>query len=168
MKMSKKVIVMIVLATLLAVTLSGCFGSFTLTKKVYKFNKGIGAEPIQTLAMWAMEIIPVYEFAVGIDAVILNTLEYWTGKNPLAMNDNQQEIKYYTEKGIDYKIITAQNRIDVYEANNSSNHLAYIYNPSNETWSLSKNGQTTIITDSNKDEITLYALNGKVVKTEKR
>lgn len=161
-------VVMIVLILILAVSLSGCFGSFSLTKKVYKFNKGVGAEPMQTLAMWVMHIVPVYGFSIFADVVVFNTLEYWTGSNPIAMHKGDQEIKYFTENGIDYKLVITQNKLDFYDVNNAANHVAYVFNPENETWSMNKDGQSIVVADINSDQILLYGLDGKLAKTIKR
>ena len=37
-------------------------------------------------------VIPVYEICIGlIDGLILNTVEFWTGSNPIASNDTYFE-----------------------------------------------------------------------------
>ncbi len=65
-------------------SLPGCFGSFELTKAIYQFNKDVSDEIIvQELVFLAMVIIPVYGFGAGIDAIVLNTLEFVTGDNPM-------------------------------------------------------------------------------------
>lgn len=38
--------------------------------------------------------IRVYSFAVFVDAVILNLIEFWTGSNPISMNEGDIEIQY--------------------------------------------------------------------------
>ncbi len=71
----------LVLAAML-VTAVGCYGSFELVKKVHKFNGTLGNKYVNELGFLAMNIVPVYEVAAFIDAVILNSIEFWTGKNP--------------------------------------------------------------------------------------
>jgi hypothetical protein len=82
---------------------SGCFGSFGLVKKVYKFNEGMGNKWTQELGFLVMSIIPVYEGAAFIDAVILNSIEFWTGNNPVAAtlksDDGSSKIAYDKESG---------------------------------------------------------------------
>ena len=68
---------------------TGCFGSFALTRKVYEFNKGVGDKWMQSIVAWAFCIIPVYGFAVGVDFIILNLVEFWTGTNPVAYGPGQ-------------------------------------------------------------------------------
>ena len=70
----------------LAVAMStACMGSFALTKKLYAWNDTVtGNKIINNVIFWGLNIIPVYEFAVFGDAVILNLIEFWTGSNLLA------------------------------------------------------------------------------------
>ena len=65
---------------------SACFGSFNLTRKVWSFNKKVSDEKfVQELLFLGMNIVPVYSVAGFIDAVVANTVEFWTGKNPISM-----------------------------------------------------------------------------------
>lgn len=166
MKKNKTLIVLVILASFLALSLSGCYGSFALTKKVYKFNGSLGAEPVKTLVMWAFDIIPVYGFACFADVVIFNTLEFWTGSNPIAMNDTQQEIKYYTENGVNYKVVTSKNRYDIYDMNSSKNDVSFVYNTDAKSWSMVKDGQTTVITNESNTMVKFFDTNGHLVKAQ--
>ncbi len=86
-------IVSVVLVLALLGTAFGCYGSFQLTNKVYKFNGGLGGKWVNELGFLVMVIIPVYTVAALVDAVILNTIEFWTGKNPMAANNGAQTIE---------------------------------------------------------------------------
>jgi len=82
---------LVLLFALAASPLSGCFGKFALTQKVYKWNNSLGNKFVKTLVFWAFCIIPVYEVVVGfLDPVIFNLIEFWSGSNPLAMGPNTQ------------------------------------------------------------------------------
>jgi len=76
--------------TLVAGALAGtsaCFGSFNLTRKVYGFNKDVSKDKfVQELVFLAFNIVPVYGIAGFLDAVVVNTVEFWTGKNPVQMS----------------------------------------------------------------------------------
>jgi hypothetical protein len=75
------------LAAALAVGLaSSCMGSFTLTRKLYAFNTSItGNALINHLIFWAFVfVLPIYELALLGDGLILNVIEFWTGRNLLA------------------------------------------------------------------------------------
>jgi hypothetical protein len=72
-------------------------------KKVYKFNEGMGEKWIQEIGFLVMSVVPIYEGAALIDAVILNSIEFWTGKNPVAAtiksNDGNAQIAYNADNG---------------------------------------------------------------------
>jgi len=68
-------------------TLSGCYGSFGLTKKVYQFNGTVSNKWLKSLLFFVMAgPVPVYGIATFVDAVVLNLIEFWTGSNPVAFN----------------------------------------------------------------------------------
>lgn len=65
---------------------SGCFGSFNLTRKVWTFNKNVSDDKfVQELVFLAFAAIPVYSIAAGLDALIINSIEFWTGENPVSV-----------------------------------------------------------------------------------
>lgn len=66
-------------------TTTGCFGSFQLTRKLYSFNKTVSQDKwVQELVFLGMVIVPVYSLAALADGVFANTVEFWTGTNPVA------------------------------------------------------------------------------------
>lgn len=78
------------LALAASVALTGCFGSFALTKKAYDFNKGLGDKWIQ----WVVFLViggPVAGITFTVDALVLNSIEFWTGSNPVATGDTYHE-----------------------------------------------------------------------------
>ncbi len=67
---------------------TGCFGQFKLTQKIWNFNKNIsGNKFVQWLMFLVLTIIPVYELGVFIDSIVVNSIEFWTGSNPVASAD---------------------------------------------------------------------------------
>ena len=95
----RRTIAACVLAGFLPLATSGCFGGFELTKKVYRFNKQVSPDKwVRELMFLVLVIVPVYGFSTLIDGVILNSIEFWTGRNPiLAQNGDSQTIR--TEQG---------------------------------------------------------------------
>jgi hypothetical protein len=68
----------------LSVHVSGCFGSFALVRKVYGINESISENKFIRWAVFlGFSIIPVYGISAFVDAFVLNSLEFWTGNNPL-------------------------------------------------------------------------------------
>ena len=88
----------------ITITQTGCFGSFALTKKAYEFHDGItDSKFLKSLLFW----IPgglVYAITVMVDTVVLNLIEFWSGSNPISMNEGDHEQQLVTLKGIDYRI----------------------------------------------------------------
>jgi hypothetical protein len=80
----RRTIAVLVLAGLLPMTTTGCFGGFQLVRKVYKFNREVSPDKwIRELTFLVLTIIPVYGAAAFLDAVIFNSVEFWTGNNPV-------------------------------------------------------------------------------------
>lgn len=75
----------LIAATLaLSFTLTSCIGSFPLFNKLRTWNEGIGAKGVNELVFLALLIVPVYEVAGLADLLVLNSIEFWTGDNPVA------------------------------------------------------------------------------------
>jgi hypothetical protein len=70
------------------VTSSACFGSFNLTRKVYGFNQTVSEDKwVKEVVFLAFTIVPIYSVAAGIDALIINSIEFWTGENPVVVSN---------------------------------------------------------------------------------
>jgi len=72
-------VVLALLAGTLLVTSASCYGPFRLTKKVHAWNGTLGNDIVEEVVFLAFVIIPVYGICGFLDAVVLNTIEYWTG-----------------------------------------------------------------------------------------
>lgn len=73
---------LIVFLLIFSVLASGCYGSFALTKKVYDAN-GTIKDPVAR-SLVAVGAMFAYFFTGLGDWVIFNTIEFWTGKNPIS------------------------------------------------------------------------------------
>ena len=62
---------------------SGCYGPFYLTRKVWEWNGKVGGKWANEVAFLVMYFIPVYGIAGLADGVIFNSVEFWTGSNPM-------------------------------------------------------------------------------------
>lgn len=75
----------LVVGVAVAVLQSGCFGSFQLVRGLYGFNRDVSQSAlVQEIVFLALVILPVYSLAALGDALIFNTIEFWTGDNPVA------------------------------------------------------------------------------------
>lgn len=80
--MSRLAVVLLLCLLLLG---TGCIGTFELTNSVYDWNQRVSD------SRWAREgvflvlvILPVYGLTLLADALIFNSIEFWTGDNMLA------------------------------------------------------------------------------------
>lgn len=74
--------------------LGGCYGPFYLVRKVHKFNGEVSdnkwvVEVVYLVCSW----LPVYGLAAAADAIIFNSIEFWTGNNPLAETADAQGVR---------------------------------------------------------------------------
>ena len=87
-----KIVAAIVVGSFLTVT-TACYGPFNLTKNVYHWNSNIkGSSEVnekwmKEFVFFGMIIIPVYMFSALLDAFIFNSIQFWTGGNPVKAND---------------------------------------------------------------------------------
>ncbi len=83
---------------------TGCFGTFALTRKAYEFHDGITQNKfIKSLLFWIPGSL-VYGVTTFVDAVILNLIEFWTGTNPLSMNEGDHEMQLATVNGEQFRV----------------------------------------------------------------
>ena len=71
------------LLTLGLLGLGGCWGSFNLTGRVHDWNGSFNSKWVSWLVFLAFIILPVYGILLFIDALIINTIEFYSGKNPV-------------------------------------------------------------------------------------
>lgn len=69
--------------------LTGCYGSFSLTKKLYDFNGSLGNKWVKSGFVFFLGW--TYGITGTIDAVIFNLIEFWTGSNPVVAKDGSFE-----------------------------------------------------------------------------
>lgn len=104
MKMLRKTALLFAMSSLV-ITQTGCFGEFALTRKVWEWNDDISdSKFVKTLLFYVMNIIPVYGIAAFVDVVILNLIEFWSGSNPMSMNEGDYEMQMATVNGEQFKL----------------------------------------------------------------
>jgi hypothetical protein len=87
----KKFICAAVLVSSAGLSVTGCYGHYALFNKVLKWNGKMGNKWLGELVYLFFWILPVYEIRLFADWLIFNTLEFWTGSNPMAMGDTYEE-----------------------------------------------------------------------------
>ena len=79
----------VVAAIALSLSCSSCIGSFSMFHKLSDWNNNIGQKAVNELVFFAFWVIPVYEVALAADLLVLNSIEFWSGENPVAENGEQ-------------------------------------------------------------------------------
>ena len=86
----KKGIVTLLCASM--IVLSGCYGKNACFKKLHDWNGTLGDKWINSIVHFFLFIFGIYGICWGlIDGLVLNTIEFWTGSNPLASGDSYYE-----------------------------------------------------------------------------
>lgn len=136
-----------------SLTQTSCIGSFSLFNKVLEWNKGMN-KWVGELVFLVFWILPVYGIAMFLDVVILNSIEFWTGSNPVAMKEGETETQLVKgEDGNNYSITASKNRFDVkqLDGENAGNTYAFVFNPQNNSWSFENEGQQIELASFNQE-----------------
>lgn len=64
---------------------TGCTGSFNLTKNIYKIHRSQEKWMDEAIFL-AFVIVPVYGIGMLCDGLLFNTIEFWTGNNPINLS----------------------------------------------------------------------------------
>lgn len=69
------------------IVLSGCYGSYGA---FHWFHKAVGSISSNKWVKSLVHFIatPIYGICFGVDWLFINTIEFWTGSNPLAADDS--------------------------------------------------------------------------------
>jgi hypothetical protein len=75
------------IAIVLSATVStswSCYGSFELTRGLHSWNGEVTDNRfVNWLVFVGLVVVPVYSAALLVDGFVFNTVEFWTGDNPL-------------------------------------------------------------------------------------
>lgn len=135
MKKSKFSIAAIVLST--SLLFSSCIGSFGLHNKLLSWNHEIGNKFVNELVYFAFNIIPIYPVCYITDMLILNSIEFWSGSNPIADVGTIKRVK--GENG-NYLVETLENGyIITKEGVEGTTQLTH--NAETNIWSVEANGE---------------------------
>ncbi|MDR1437384.1 MAG: DUF3332 domain-containing protein [Candidatus Symbiothrix sp.] len=115
-----------------SILFSSCIGSFGLFNKLLTWNRSINHDEwVNELAYVLLWIIPAYEVAALIDGLVLNTIEFWTGENPVETTQIQQ---IETKSGV-YTITTNSTGHKIRKSD-SEETLEFRFNAEEKSWSL--------------------------------
>ena len=87
----KKIVVILMLVCFVT---AGCTGSFLLTKKVYNWHRSLGDKWSDEFGFLVCTLIPIYGLSTMADAIVFNSIEFWTGKNPVQESRAETKTKF--------------------------------------------------------------------------
>jgi len=149
----KKIVASMVIVALFT---TGCTGSFNLTRKVYNWHRSQPDKWSDELCFLIVTLLPVYAITTFADAIVFNSIEFWTGKNPVDMSYN------VTKSNLRMSYNTKTDEVNVALLNNHG----FIFQRT-ATGVIAKNdkGQVLFASVQNADgDVAIYDANGKLVK----
>lgn len=157
MKKRFKISVLLLAATIM---LTSCMGSFSLTSKMYKFNNSLGNKWLNELVFVACCIVPVYEVTVFVDAIVLNTIEFWTGEKLLASNTIEKQVVKNSE-GVNVEITAMENGYNLTDGITSMN---LVFDKETQIWSAECNDMSiNLVKLIDEDNAQLFLTNGELI-----
>lgn len=146
MKKSKMTTVALVLSG--SLLLSSCIGSFGLFNRVKDWNMGLSdSKFVNELVFLAFHIVPVYEICYLADIVVINSIEFWTGSNPIASVGDIETVK--GENG-NYTVETLENGYTITKEGEAT-ALNLIFDKETQTWNAEANGTVAPLVKVNND-----------------
>lgn len=118
--------------------LSSCIGSFNLTRTVLDWNRSVGDKFVNELVFLALNIVPVYSVAVFVDAVVLNTIEFWTDENPMSMKAGEKQQKIVEIDGKTYQLTSEKYKMTIEELGENKEVAELVFRELDQSWYLKK------------------------------
>ena len=144
-KVSLKVIVCLLAGS---VMFSSCIGSFSLFNKYAAWQKDMTDNKFINAIVGFFLMPIVGGITLFVDAVILNTVEFWSGENPVAENVGKTQ-HILGSDGLLYAVKTLKNGYRITSPNGQV--VLLTYDKSNDSWSVSQNGETVELFRFNED-----------------
>lgn len=134
----KKIQLRVVVALLVGSCLfSSCIGSFSLFNKYAAWQKDMTSNKFVN-AIVGFFLMPIAgSVTLFIDSVILNTIEFWTGDNPVASNIGKTE-NIMGKDGLIYAVKTLRNGYEITSPTGEVTMLTY--NKKKNSWNIEQNG----------------------------
>ncbi len=152
----------------LSLLLGSCLGSFNAVSGLKQWNDGVSdSKFVNNLLFWGLNIIPVYGLFVVGDALVFNVIEFWSGSNPIAMNEGESETQIVKHDGNTFKMIASKNKMEltVIRGPKKGNTLDLVYTPEDQSWNAIKtNGEVIKLASFEEGFYIVYLPNGEEVK----
>lgn len=162
---------LITVAMAVSLLCSNCLGSFSAFNGLKDWNQQVSdSKFVNNLLFWGLNIIPVYGvFFIG-DTILFNVIEFWSGSNPIAMNEGEVESQTIQKDGNTYEMIATKNQMDikVLDGEKAGEEVTLIYKPEEKSWNAKTDEGEMIKLSSMKDGFYyVYTADGEPVKMDK-
>jgi len=154
---AKTITKIVAIALASSIMFKSCIGSFRLTNTYWEWNRNLTDNKFVNAVVYWIIGSWVQGITLFIDAVILNTIEFWTGSNPMAYNT--QEIT--NEKGERLLVVTTPqgHKITNLETNEV---ISFLFNEAENSWSMETvNGVQPLFTYVDAENVQMH--NGAIV-----
>lgn len=126
---------------------SSCVGSFGLFNRLSSWNQTVGNKFVNELVFLALNIVPVYPVAYLADALVLNSIEFWSGSNPMA---NVGDVKKVKGENGNYLVETLENGYSITKEGEKAS-MELTYDKEANTWNVIAEGETAKLLKMNND-----------------
>ena len=138
---------------------TSCVGSFSLFNKLASWNKDATGSKFLNEIIFIV-ISPAYAVCSVADVLVLNSIEFWSGSNPIASNVGKT-VKVQGQDGRYYAVKTLKNGYEVKAP--TGEVYAFIYDKTNDSWSQMQDGKVVEIFRFNNDGTIKLNLNGQTM-----
>ena len=128
MKKSKIAVASILLCG--SMLFSSCIGSFGLWNQLKGWNENLSNKFVNEIVFLAFHIVPVYEVSYLVDVLVLNSIEFWSGSNPLA---DVGSVKVVESENGEYLVRTNADGYTITKKGEDRS-LNLVYNQDKQTW----------------------------------
>lgn len=142
-----------------ALMFSSCMGSFATFNKLTKWEANATESKFLNECIFFV-LMPVNAVAGVLDLFVVNSIEFWSGENPLLAKVG----KTYNVKGDDgvtYAVTILRNGYDVKTP--AGEHVKFIHDDSTDAWSVTADGKTTELIRFNENGIVAANIAGTTI-----
>jgi len=131
-----------------SILFSSCMGSFSLYNKLLTWNRSISPDDrwVNELIFATLCVILVYPVAWLADAVVLNSIEFWTGENPCC----EVQVKQVVTKNGRFTVTTDANGHRI-QKEGTEEVVEFHFNKKENSWSLETGSETIPLLQFTKD-----------------
>lgn len=129
-----------------------CIGSFGLWNSLKGWNQGLGNKFVNELVFIVLS--PAYAVAYLADVLVLNSIEFWSGSNPMADRVGTEQI-IHGEDG-EYIVRINEDGYTIMKMGEADRPLDLVYDEENRTWNAVAEGQSIELMTMNEDGSITY------------